>query len=90
MNINNAIIIATGKGINGETLDSFGELAVGGIPQLKRQIIIAERAGINSFIILTDKDSPLENSLKDKLDTKSDISWSSVGSSVKLDPVPYL
>ncbi|MGI9535359.1 MAG: CDP-alcohol phosphatidyltransferase family protein, partial [Thermodesulfobacteriota bacterium] len=90
MNINNAIIIATGTGINGETLGTFAELAVGGIPQLKRQIVIAERAGINSFIIITDEDSHLEINLKGKLNTKSDISWHSGNSPIKLDPVPYL
>jgi len=90
MNIDQAIIIATGTGINSEKLSLFGDMTVGGILQLKRLIIVGQRAGIKRFTIITDKNSHLEKDLAGKLQTKSEISWHSQNSPIKLETGPYL
>jgi len=90
MKINHAIIVAAGSGINGEKLDSFGGLKVGGITQLKRLIVVSERAGIKKFTIIIDTDSPLKQNLDKQLKTNSEISWHSQNSPIKLEKDFYL
>jgi len=90
MKINHAIIVAAGSGINGENLNAFGGLKVGGITQLKRLIVVSERAGIKKFSILADTDSPLKQNLDKQLNTNSEISWYSQKSPIKLEKGPHL
>ena len=90
MNIDQAIIVATGSGINGEKLNLFGDMTVGGILQLKRLIIVGQRAGIKGFTIITDKDSHLENEITPKLKTESEVSWYSDYSQIELEQGPYI
>ena len=54
-----ALIIASGLGINGEELNLFPQLNVSEVPQLKRQLINSERAGITRFTIFCDESSKL-------------------------------
>ena len=90
MKINHAIIVAAGSGINGEKLDSFGGLKVGGIIQLKRLIVVSERAGIKKFTIIIDTDSSLKQNLDKQLKTNSEISWHSQNSPIKLEKGSHL
>jgi len=85
-----AIVLLAGVGVNGEDLTLFGERVVGGNPQLKRLIIIAQRAGIEEFSILTDEPSQgLEKTLKDRRVT-SQINWLKTGESFGFADEPHL
>lgn len=54
-----ALIVASGTGLNGENLNLFPLLDVSEVPQLKRLLINSERAGINRFTIFCDESSKL-------------------------------
>jgi len=86
-----AIIIAAGFGIEGESLSAYGALNVGGVPQLKRLIVTAEKVGINNFTIIVDSNnSPLIEVISKDKDVKSNISWHTLGKPIDLEPHPYL
>jgi len=54
-----ALIIASGIGINGEKLNLFPQLVVSEVPQFKRLLINSERAGISRFTIFCEESSKL-------------------------------
>ena len=82
--MDHAIVIAAGTGIDGERLNSHGETIIGGIPQIKRLVITAERAGIKRFTIIVEKDdSPVKEILKGEKGIKSEITWHTLGSPIK-------
>ena len=54
-----ALIIASGIGLNGEDLTQFPQLKVCEVEQLKRLLINSERAGISKFTILCTESSKL-------------------------------
>jgi len=89
--MNNAIIIAAGRGINNETLSTVGGVRVGGIPQLKRLIITAQRAGITNFTIIIDNQNVR---LKDNFSKENipniRITWHLLGTEIELEAGPYL
>jgi hypothetical protein len=89
--MDHAILVAAGMGVDEEKLGSFGRTVIGGIPQLKRLIITAERAGIRRFTIITEKD---DFSLKEEIENdkriKSEIVWHPLGSPIKFDPTPSI
>lgn len=90
-NMDHAIIIAAGIGIDNERLSSFGEITVGGIPLIKRLIVTAERAGIKSFTVIVEgKNSPLEQILRNDKRIKSRLTFHSLGSPIKFEPIPSL
>jgi len=89
--MDHAIVIAAGTGIDGERLNSHGETIIGGIPQIKRLVITAERAGIKRFTIIVEKDdSPVKEILKGEKGIKSEITWHTLGSPIKSEPSPSL
>lgn len=89
--MDHAILIAAGTGIDGESLNSHGETIFGGIPQIKRLAITAERTGIKRFTVIVEKDdSPLKELLNGENGVKSDITWHTLGSPIKSEPNPSL
>ena len=54
-----ALIIASGIGINGEELNLFPQLNVSEVIQFKRLLINSERAGISRFTIFCEESSKL-------------------------------
>jgi len=87
----NAIIMTVGLGIDGESLSAAGALNVGGVPQLRRLIITAEKAGINNITIIVDSNcSPLKETFNKDKDVKSIISWHMLGTQIDLEPHTYL
>jgi CDP-L-myo-inositol myo-inositolphosphotransferase len=89
--MDHAILVAAGTGIEGERLDSHGNAVFGGIPQLNRLIITAERAGIKKFTVIIEKDdSPLKNLLNSDKRIKSQITWHTIGSPISFEPSPSL
>jgi CDP-L-myo-inositol myo-inositolphosphotransferase len=89
--MDHAIVVAAGTGIDGEKLSLYGDAIIGGIPQIKRLVITAERAGIKRFTILVEKDgSPLKEILNKKNGIKSNILWHTLGSPIKSETNPSL
>jgi phosphatidylglycerophosphate synthase len=86
-----AILVAAGTGIEDECLSSHGSEVFGALPQIKRLVITAQRAGIKRFTIITE---PGDNSLKDILygerRIESEIRWHELGSKLPLDDGPSL
>lgn len=86
-----AIIFAHGKGIDGVELDQATKTSLVGVNQLVRLIIIAQRAGINKFIIVSDPgDSKLIKNLCSDRRINSEIEIHPYGNSIELDPNNYL
>ena len=89
--MDHAILVAAGTGIEEESLSSHGTDVFGALPQIKRLVITAQRAGIKKFTILTE---PGANSLKAILDgdkrIDSEISWHSLGTRLDLGNKPLL
>jgi len=89
--MDHAIVVAAGTGLDGEKLSSFGKIVFGSLPQLKRLIITAQRAGIKRFSIITDKlDSSLKNLLVNDKRIDSEIAWHTLGNPVKFELTPSL
>jgi len=89
--MDHAILVAAGTGIDGEKLSLYSGAVLGGISQLQRLVITAERAGIRRFTIITEKlDSSLKNLLKNDKRIKSEISWHQPGAQVKFEHNPSL
>jgi hypothetical protein len=62
--MDHAIVVAAGTGIEEEKLSLHGKTVFGSLPQIKRLIITAPRAGIKKFTIITEKgDSSLRSSV---------------------------
>ncbi|MGB7291347.1 MAG: CDP-alcohol phosphatidyltransferase family protein [Thermodesulfobacteriota bacterium] len=89
--MNHAILVAAGTGLEGEKLSSFGKIVFGGLHQIKRLIITAQRAGIERFSIIIEKD---DISLKDLISKderiESVIEWNTLGDQIGLDSEPSL
>lgn len=89
--MDHAILVAAGTGIEGENLSACGEVNFGSLPQIKRLVITAQRAGIKSFTIITDRiDSPLKGLLAGDRRIESDISWHTLGTDITLGDSPSL
>jgi len=89
--MDHAILVAAGTGIEGENLSACGEVKFGSLPQIKRLVITAQRAGIKSFTIITDRiDSPLKGLLAGDKRIESDIGWHTLGTDITLGDSPSL
>ncbi|MEQ9619316.1 MAG: CDP-alcohol phosphatidyltransferase family protein [Deltaproteobacteria bacterium] len=89
--MDHAILVAAGTGIEEEKLSNHGETVFGSLPQIKRLVITAQRAGIKNFTIITEKkDSPLKELLSGDKRIESDISWRSLGTETELGSSPCL
>lgn len=89
--MDHAILVAAGTGIEEENLSAHGETVFGAVPQLKRLVITAQRAGVKNFTIITERsDSRLKEMLSGDRRIESNISWHTVGSEIDLDPAPSL
>jgi phosphatidylglycerophosphate synthase len=89
--MDHAIVVAAGTGIEGENLNIHGETVFGSLPQIKRLVITAQRAGIKTFTIITDRsDSPLKKLLSGDKRIESEINWHTLGSDIDLDSEPSL
>jgi len=74
--MDHAIVLACGTGFTGEDLGSCAKAYVAQVPQIKRIIINAQRAGINKFTVCTDNDdSELKEILKDDKRINCQIDW---------------
>lgn len=89
--MNHAILVAAGTGLEGERLSSFSKIVFGGLDQIKRLIITAQRAGIERFSIIIEED---DDSLKDLISKdqriNSVIEWHTLGDRIGLDSRPSL
>lgn len=84
--MDHAIVVAAGTGIEEEKLSSHGKTVFGSLPQIKRLIITAQRAGIKRFTVIVEKgDSSLRDILSGDKRIESEIEWHSLGSEIKLD-----
>ncbi len=84
--MDHAIIVAAGTGIEEEKLGLHGKTVFGSLPQIKRLIITAQRAGIKKFTIITERgDSSLKDLLAGDKRIESDIRWHPLGSDIGLD-----
>lgn len=84
--MDHAIIVAAGTGIEEEKLSLHGKTVFGSLPQIKRLVITAQRAGIKKFTVITETgDSSLKDLLAGDRRIDSDIGWHSLGSEIKLD-----
>ena len=89
--MDHAILVAAGTGIEDEKLSPYGRVVFGGIQQLKRLVITAERAGIKRFTIIIEGDDPSSKEiLKNDKRIKSEIRWHSPGSPIKFESSPSL
>lgn len=85
--MDHAIVVAAGTGIEDEKLSLHGKTVFGSLPQIKRLVITAQRAGIKKFTIITEKgDSSLKDLLSGDKRIESDISWHPLGSEISLGP----
>ncbi len=89
--MDHAIVVAAGTGLDGEKLSQFGQIVFGEIPQFKRLIITAQRAGIKRFSIITEKDdASLKGTLLNDKRIESDVEWHPLGSPVSFSSTPSL
>lgn len=89
--MDHAIIVAGGTGIDGADLSIFPTRNLLGVPQLNRLIIVAQRAGISRFSIITESENyhAMENIENDRR-IDSEISWHVSSDKLGLDSKPYL
>ena len=89
--MDHALIVADGTGIDGVELNSFPTQNLVGVPLLNRLIIVAQRAGITKFTILSDSKNyeAIENVGNDKR-IDSEVIWHSRGDKIELESLPYL
>jgi len=89
--MDHAIVVAAGTGIEDTDLSTYGSTVFGSLPQIKRLVITAQRAGIGHFTIITeDSDSSLKELLAHDNRIESDIDWASIDDEIKLESIPYL
>ena len=75
-----AILVAAGTGIEDENLSSHGSEVFGALPQIKRLVITAQRAGISKFTVITETGgNHLKELLSNDKRVDSDISWHQAG-----------
>lgn len=74
--MDHAIVLACGTGFTGENLGSYLYKSVAYVPQIKRILINAQRAGIRNFTICVDsKDPKLEEIVNSDKRIDSNIKW---------------
>jgi len=89
--MDHAILVATGTGIEDTDLSIYGSTVFGSLPQIKRLVITAQRAGITHFTIITeDSNTTLKELLANDNRIESDINWTSIDKDIKLESIPYL
>lgn len=89
--MDHAIIVAAGTGIEDTDLSTYGNTVFGSLPQIKRLVITAQRAGINHFTIITeDGDTSLKKHLVNDNRIESNLDWVSIDTDLKLESIPYL
>jgi phosphatidylglycerophosphate synthase len=89
--MDHAILVATGTGIEDIDLSIYGSTVFGSLPQIKRLVITAQRAGITHFtIIAKDSDTSLQKQLANDTRIESNIDWTSIDSDIKFESIPYL
>lgn len=89
--MDHAIVVAAGSGIENTDLNTYGDIEFGSLPQIKRLIITAQRAGIENFTIITDdSDSPLRDLLTNDKRIESSINWTTIEEKIDFKDAPYL
>jgi len=89
--MDHAILVAAGTGIEDTDLSTYGSTVFGSLPQIKRLVITAQRAGIKHFTIITeDGDTSLKTLLANDYRIESSLDWVSLDIGIKLDSIPYL
>ena len=89
--MDHAIVVAAGSGIENTDLNTYGDIEFGSLPQIKRLIITAQRAGISHFTIITeDPDSPLKDLLAHDKRIESSITWTTTQENIAFEDIPYL
>ena len=89
--MDHAILVAAGTGIEDTDLSIYGSTVFGSLPQIKRLVITAQRAGITHFTIITENsDTPLKKLLANDNRIEADINWISIDSDIKFESIPYL
>ena len=89
--MDHAIVVAAGTGIENTDLSSYGHIKFGSLPQIKRLVITAQRAGIQNFTIITeDRDSPLKELLANDKRIESTITWVNLQETIQFEHIPYL
>jgi len=89
--MDHAIVVAAGTGIEHTDLSTYGNIEFGSLPQIKRLVITAQRAGIDHFTIITeDSDSPLRDLLANDKRIESSINWASIQEHLEFGSSPYL
>ena len=86
-----AIVVAAGTGIEDESLGSHGPEVFGALPQIKRLVITAQRAGISKFTVITEKGvNSLKSLLQGDRRIDSEISWHELGAKLPESDSPSL
>lgn len=85
-----AIVFAAGTGLDGEDLRGFPTLRIGGNEQLKRQLIIAQRAGIGHFTIVTASDPDTLSEITSDKRITGTVSWHHPGEPLDIPDSPHL
>ena len=89
--MDHAIVVAAGTGIENTDLSSYGNIEFGSLPQIKRLVITAQRAGIQHFTIITeDCDSSLKDLLANDKRIESTITWVNLQETIQFEHIPYL
>lgn len=89
--MDHAIVVAAGRGIENTELSTYGDIEFGSLPQIKRLIITAQRAGIEHFTIITeDSDSVLKDLLANDKRIESTVTWTTSQEQIDFEDVSYL
>ena len=89
--MDHAIVVAAGTGIEDTNLNGYGNIEYGALPQIKRLVITAQRAGIEHFTIITDdSDSPLKDLLANDKRIESSINWKTIKEDIEFENTSYL
>ncbi len=89
--MDHAIVVAAGTGIEDTNLNGYGNIEYGALPQIKRLVITAQRAGIEHFTIITeDSDSPLKDLIANDKRIESTIDWITTKEDIEFEDTPYL
>ena len=89
--MDHAIVVAAGTGIENTDLSSYGNIEFGSLPQIKRLVITAQRAGIQHFTIITeDCDFQLKDLLANDKRIESTITWVNLQETIQFEHIPYL
>jgi phosphatidylglycerophosphate synthase len=89
--MDHAIVVAAGTGIEDTDLSAYGNIKFGSLPQIKRLVITAQRAGITHFTIITEEnDSSLKDLLAYDKRIESSIDWATSKEKLEFEDKPYL